>query len=220
VASMTLERNDAARGWRARGVRGTSLQIKGSADGDNMATVNLMGLGLTQNALSGTPPERVPPFMQGWETQIAIGAFGVDPATLTSPIDGWLVNWDITVNRNPNRFYGAQNNQQASQVVMGNVTVDGSLTIAASFAESLTELNNANTALKRYVQLTFGNNVLIETTLRKSVILGLPGAWRSRDLGANGSGIRFYTLNFRGVYDPTNAYSFRMLLRGTRATAF
>lgn len=218
--SMTLERNDAANPWRARGVRGNTFQIRGATDAENVATVGLMGLGMTQTALTGTPTQRTPSFMSGWETQISIGAWGADPEDELVTVDGWLVNWDWTINRNGQRFYGAQNNQQASQIPLGAFVVEGSFTVVASFAQSLTEIAASKAATKRMIRLVFGNNQVIESTFNKSVIVDLPGAWQGRDLGASGNGLRFYTLNYKSIYDPVNAYSHRMTLRNARATAF
>lgn len=216
--SMTLERDDAARPWMAAGVKGTSLQITGSADGDNMARVNLLGASMVQQALSGTPTARTPSFIRGWETKVFIDAWG---GTLgTTAVDGLVINWDVTFNRPAERIYAASNSQSAVEIPSGVVDVTASFTVRASPAQALTEWTNARTATKRLIRLEMGNNSTIETTFKRTVTLDLPMTWRSREIGGDQGGIRVYSFQGRGVYSPTDAFSYRLKLRNDRSAAF
>lgn len=217
VDSATVEWDDAARAWQAVGVRGTAIEISGSADGDNMLTFEGMASNITQQALTGTPTERVPVFHEGWETTVGIGAAGVDPTTLTA-IAAFLQSWSIRFERASERKYLANNTRTAAAVVGGEITVSGSVTVEAAAAQALTEYTNYINATRRMTRLTFGNNATIETTFKKTVWLDLPLVWTGFELAGENAGSRMYTANFQGIYDATAAYLFRAIFRNDRAS--
>lgn len=217
--SMTMEYDDGARPFQGAGLRGNSLRIAGSVQQQNMATIETIGTAMVQQALTGTPTERVPSLIEGWETKLYLDAFGATPGT--TPIDGLLINWDVRVMRNIGRKFTAWNSQGASGTPMGLFGVEASFTFEAAPSQALTEWNNARAATKRLVRLVFGNNATIETTFKKTVTLDLPGAWQSHSLGrGEDAGTRVYGFRGRYVFDPTNAFGFRMILRNARATAW
>lgn len=218
--SMTMERMDGANAWQGAGLRGNVLEITGSTGptGMNMARLDLLGTQLNQQALSGSPTERVPFFVMGWETKLFIDAFGATPGT--TAVDGFLKNWRITVNRNMDRKYLAENLNRASGVPIGRFAADFTFTFEAAKANALTEWNNARTATKRLLRLEFGNNEVIEGAFKRAVIFDLPGAWSGRSLGGEDAGTRMYEFNGRALYDPTNGFSFRSILRNSRTAAW
>lgn len=322
---MTMEYDDGARAWQGSGIQGAGFEIAGAVGPGqaNLATFDLIGLDLIISALTGAPSERIPTFMEGWETKFYLGAFGTDPATL-DPIHALLKNWRVRVARNPERKYLGNNTQSATEIVQGKLTVESDITIEAKNAQAVTEFNNWRAATKRMMRLEFGQNKQIEASptnevqtltegtamtagnytltfrgqttgniafnataaqiqaalealptigkgnvqvtgggvdtapatitfigqlagmnvpqltsnqagltgtfthatttpgvgYKRAVFLDLPGAWRSIALGESDAGSRMYRLMHRYIYDPTNAFGFRITCRGDRTATF
>lgn len=163
--AMTFEYDDGARGLQGSGLQGNSFEISGaSGPGEgNMAMFELMGTDLVISALTGSPTERVPSFIEGWETRAYIGAFGADPAAL-DPVNSFVKNWRVRYNNNMERKYLGNNTQVAEALVRGTLAIEYELTVEAKNAQAVTEFNNWRAATKRIVRLEFGQNRQIEAS--------------------------------------------------------
>jgi hypothetical protein len=218
-ASASLELDDGARGWVGTGIRGNALRITGNVRERNMANFELFGQSLVAQALTGSLPSRTPPFFSGWETKIYIGAFGADPVGFTA-VPGLLINWDINLPFNLGRKYTADNTQNASAITLGTIGSESTFTFEAIHAQALTQFTNHKNATKLSIRLEFGNNVVIEGALRKTVWIDLPGAWATKDLGGVDENTRTYEFTHRYVKDQVQGYGYRIICRNARTTSF
>lgn len=216
--SATVEWHDGARPWQAAGVRVNSLTFSGNVDGENTLAVDLFGMVMVQNALTGSLADRTPDYLEGWETSLYIDNFGATPGTTVK--NGVLKNWNVQISNNLGRKYLAQNSLNASGVPIGVLDITASFTFEAAAAQSLTEFTNWDAATKRLVRLEFGQNEVIETTYKKFVTIDLPGAWTAVGLGGEDAGTRMYEFSYQYVYDPTNAYGLQIRAQNARATAY
>jgi hypothetical protein len=218
-ASASLELDDGARQWVGLGIRGNSLRIAGNVREDNVATVDLFGTDLLAQALTSGPLARNPGFFTGQETRIYLGAFGGDPTTFTA-VPGFLINWDLNFAFNLGRKYTADNTLAATAIPSGVVGAEATFTFEAINSQALTEFTNHRNATKFTVRLEFGNNQIIEGTLKRTVWVDLPGAWLSKDLGGTDEGTRTYEFRYRYVRDNTQGFPYRITCRCSRTTAF
>jgi hypothetical protein len=218
-ASATLELDDGAREWEGAGIRATSLRFAGNVREGNTLTAELFGMDLTAAALTGALTGRQPTFYNGRETKLYIGAFGADPTGFAA-VPGFLINWDVSFNMNLGRKYTANNTDVASAIPLGVVGAEATFTFEAINAQALTQFTNHRNATKLAIRLEFGNNATIETTLKRTLWLDLPGAWRSKDLGGTDETTRTYEFRWQYVRDATMGYPFRVVARCSRTAAF
>lgn len=217
--SATMRWHDGARPWRASGLYGAKLNFKGSVEGENLLTCDLFGKALVQEALTGGLAHATPAVFEGWECALDIDAFGGVPGT--TPQVGTLLDWDVTIDNDPQRHYTADNTQQLHSITLNEIGVEATLTLLASSAAALTEFNNWVAATKRLIRLTFGDNALIGAGPDKeTVTIDLPCAWTVVDLNQESNGARAYQLKASYVYDAANAYGVQVIVTTARAAVF
>lgn len=218
LGTATVEWNDGARGLQLAGCRANTLKIAGSANGENVVTAELFGTDLTVEAITGGLPDRVPDFIEGWESKCYIDALGGTPGgTVKSDL---LINWDVTFNNNLGRKKWANNTSYYDDIIVGEIGIEASLLIEAAAAQSATEYANWIAETLRLVRLEFGQNDVISGGDKKYVILDIPGAWTAFDLGQTDAGTRAYQLSLSGIYDVVNDFGLQVKCQNARAAAW
>ena len=210
--------HDGARPWLASGVYGSKLKISGNVKESTTVSMDVMGLSLTQTALTGGFSDRTPRFIEGWETKLFIDSFGGTAGT--TQVTGTLINWDIEIDNGLAPKFYAANSNTTSAITAGEISVTAKLIFEASSATSLTEFSNWIAGTKRLVRIDFGNNELITGVHYHQVTVDIPGAWDAVDLGQTDENTRTYELSLQYVYDTTNAYGVQIRAKNTRATAY
>lgn len=214
----TAEWHDGARPWREIGVQVNSLSISGEVEGENMVTADLFGTDMSQQALTGSLTDRIPTFIEGWETKVYIDALGGTPGTT---VVGTLVkSWDISLNNNLEREYTADNTLAAADVNFGDFEVEASVVVKASTAAALTQFNNWESGAELLVRLEFGQNQVISNTYKRFVTIDIAGSWTAFDLGSDGNNARQYELSFGQIYDTALAASVQFRAQNTRSAAW
>lgn len=151
--SATAEWDDGARVWQGAGIRGNQLQIQGANDAENSVSLDLFGTNVVAGSLTGALSERVPTFMEGWQTRFYVDPFTGTPGT--TPVPGILRNWQVSNNNNLDRVYAANNTLGANRVTSGELDLTGSFTFDAYPGQALTEFNNWAAGTKRLIRLEF-----------------------------------------------------------------
>ena len=210
--------SDGARPWRVAGAYGSKLKISGNVKGENNVSLDVLGMAMTQTALTGGFSDRVPDFIEGWETRLFIDTFGGTAGS--TQVTGTLINWDIEIDNQLAQKYFAQNANTVQAITAGEIAVKAKLLFEASPAGTLTEYNNWDAATKRLVRLSFGRNVLISGSDYYEVTVDIPGAWEAVDLGQTDENTRAYEMSLQYVYDPTNTFGVQIRAINTRATAY
>lgn len=222
LASATFEWMDAANPWLISGAMVDKIQFKGSANGPHEVTATVFGKAITATTMTGALSTRTPDITEGWETKLYIDAFGGSP--LTTEVDGFLINWDVTLSANLARKYFAQNSNSLGAAPIGVLGVDATLTFEAANGQALTEYGDFNVALAsptyRVVGLSFGNNAIIASTYKTFTNIVMPGAWTAFDLGQKDSNTRCYQLKYQYVFDPTNTFGVEVICQNNRAAAW
>jgi hypothetical protein len=216
--TMTVEYYDGARAWIVNGVNVNSLQFAGNVNGENLVNAEFFARDMVTGSLATGLTERIPNFIQGWETKLYLDDFGGTPGTTVVP--GTLINWEVNFNNNMTREYFADNTQAAGDISSDTMTMDARLTFRASSSAALTEFNNWNANAKRMFRLEFGQNKVISNAFKRFVTLDMPGAWSAVGLGGNENNRRTYELNMQYVYDPTLAAGMQIRLQNTRSVAW
>jgi hypothetical protein len=172
--SATLEWDDGARGWKGLGVRGDQLTIAGAVADTNMITASLFATDVQQGSLTGSLTQRVPTFLEGWQTRLYMDAFGNAPGN--SQIPGLLRNWSVQLQNNLGRVYTADNTLATNRIVTGQLDVTAKLTFDANPSQALTEFNNWDAATKRTIRLEFvGPSAEIEAGVNEVQTLTITG---------------------------------------------
>lgn len=221
VGSLTMERDDGAVQRNALGVRVNEYTLEGSAGGDNLLTMALMGTTYPNAALTGALTDRVPTFMEGWQTNFYLDAFGGTPGTTL--ISDVLINWRVQIANNAQRKRAARNAQSASGVNLGKFAVTATLTLEAAATQVGTELTNRSNVTGRLARLEFmGPAGELGTGLysRRFVTIDLPGRWGAVNLEGEDGGTRVYEFTMHALYDPTNAYSLQIRSNNTRTAMY
>jgi hypothetical protein len=218
LASATLEWFDGARGWVGSGMRANGLTLAGNVHDENVLTVDLFGTQLAAQALTASLTDRTPDYIEGWESKLYIDNTGT--AFGTTVIAGTLLSWSVQIGNNLGRKYFADNTLAAGAVIAGEIDISASLVFEASAAQALTAFNNWDAVTRRNVRLEFGNNELIETTLKKFVTVDIPGYWTVVNLGGNADGTRTYELTLNYTYDVTNAFGIQIRAQNARTAAW
>lgn len=151
--SATIEWDDGARVWQGAGYRGNQFSIQGAANEENLVSVDLFGTDIVSGSLTGALSERVPTFMEGWQSRLYIDAFSATPGT--TPIPGVLRNWNVSNNNNLGRVYTADNTLAANRITSGELDLTASFTFDAYAARSATEFSNWAAGTQRLVRLEF-----------------------------------------------------------------
>lgn len=214
----TVEWYDGARGWEAAGAYVNKLQFQGSVNGENSVMAELFAMSLTQSTPTGSLSERTPDFIEGWETAVYIDDIGDTPGT--TQVTGTLINWDVSIENQLGRKYFAANTLNAGGIPIGELEVKAKLTFEAAPAGTLTEYDNWDAATQRLVRLEFGQNEVIDGSDKKYVMLDLPGAWESVDIGGTDEGTRTYEFNLQYIYDVTNAFGLQIIAQNARSSAW
>lgn len=216
--SMTVEENDGASVYEAHGVYGNRLRIAGNANAENLMTVDVFGKTLASGSLTGSLADRVPSFLEGWQSLVYIDAFGATPGTTVK--SALLQSWDVTIDNNLARLYTADNANSPSSVSVGELRASVQLLVLASAGQAATEFANWDAATKRLVRLMFQGATVIEGSLYPYLAVDIAGAWSVFDLGQTYENVRAYRLTLESVYDPTNSFGVRVLAQSTRTAAW
>lgn len=151
--SATLEWDDGARGWKGLGTRVDQLTIAGAVADTNMITASLFSTDVQQGSLTGSLSQRVPTFLEGWQTRLYMDPFG--SAAGTTPIPSLMRNWSVQLQNGLGRVYTADNTLATNRIVTGQLGVTAKLTFDANPSQALTEFNNWDATIKRTVRLEF-----------------------------------------------------------------
>jgi len=218
--SGTFQWDDGASAWQMSGVYANTLQIEGSAGGDNMLSAELFAKAMTQTALAGTPTDRTPNFYQGWEAKMYLETIGGTPGSTN--IASTLVNWSVTFNNNLGRKFTADNVNAMNKATLGEIDVTADLVFEAASATALAEYNHwfTDDTAGRLVRLEFGNNDILEGALKTFVKVDLPGKWTAVDISGSDAGTRTYNLTLGYKYDSVLAAGFQLLAQNARAAAW
>lgn len=219
-ASLTIERLDGANVEREVGARVNQLTVAGNVREGNAATMELFGTDVERapdfTTMTTALTERTVLPYEGWQTNLYIDALGATPGT-TQKIA--MISWNVVVNNGMGRKYLAQNTLAARRTTMGNLGVNATLMLEAAEADTVAELTNADANTPRLVRLEFVGPI-IETTIRESVWIDLPGYWAAPDTNQADEGTRAYGFPFNYVFDPTLGAGINVTLTNNRATAF
>lgn len=216
--AATLEWYDGARGWDIGGCYVNKLTFEGSVEDEATVKADIFGMNMATATPTGALSERVPDFIEGWETKLFVDAFGGTPGSTQK--SGELINWSVEIDNQLDRKYFANNTQDAGAIPIGELMISAKLTYEASSAEAASEYSNWDGVTKRLVRLDFGNNEQIAGSEYKYVTVDIPGAWSAVDLGGNDKGTRTYELSLQYIYDPTNAFGLQIRAQNARSAAW
>lgn len=216
--AATIEWYDGARGWDVGGCYVDKLNFKGSANGEAMVSADIFGKNMTIATPTGSLTERVPDFIEGWETKLYLDTFGGTAGT--TAVAGTMINWDISIENGLGRKYFADNTIAAGGITIGELEVKATLTFEAAASAAATEFANWDATTKRLARLEFGQNEVIDGSDKKFVTLDIPGAWEAVNLGGDDEGTRTYELGMQYVYDATNAYGLQIRAQNARTAAW
>lgn len=218
--SMTLERNDGSKVHRGLGVRGGSLTIEGSVDGDSMMTVDLFAIDRddTFSTLTGSLADRNPPFLEGWQTNFYIDALGATPGT--NKFTDILEDWKITLGNNMERIYAAGNTQAAIGTIPGELDLEMDNTFLAESSAAATYLTNWLAGTPKLLRYEFIGRTAIETTFFPRITVDVPGYWNSPDFNKEAGPVRAYGAPMDYVYDSTLGAGIVITCDTVRTAAF
>lgn len=172
--SATLEWDDGARQWRGLGVRADTITIEGAVSDTNMISSDLFATDVALNALTGALTERVPTFMEGYQTLVYVDAFGAAPGQTQIP--SFLRNWSVKYGNQLGRLYLAGNTLATNRITTGELMVDATLTIDAFSTQAATEFANWDAGTKRVVRLEFlGTRGSIEAAINEAQTITVTG---------------------------------------------
>jgi hypothetical protein len=218
--TWTVEYLDGANRWEGNGYQVDELTIAGSVSDENLVSCTLFGRDLAADASATTGlAQRVPTFIQGWQTRLYIDALGAAPGT--TPVSCALINWSIAHRNHLTRKYAANNSLAACAVNYGEMEVTADLMVEATSAAAIAEFTNWQNTVARMVRVEFQDETgFIELALRRFVTVDIPGNWTAYDLGQTDEGTRTYQLTLTGTYDATNGYSIQFRAQNNRAAAY
>lgn len=217
---ITIEQDDGARYWQGLGFTGDTIRIAGGVNTRNVVTVGLFGndvVDLGSSALDSLT-DRTPELIQGWETRFFADALGDTPGT--TEMAGKVATWEINVNRNRSRLYGANNSQAAVGTPSGTLEVSGNFRMLAfgTPAKTMYDAWRANTL--RLLRFHFGGNKTITSTYKKEVIVDIPCALTAVPRGNMDQNVRVYDFNWTYVRDPALGAGVKFTTQNARATLF
>jgi hypothetical protein len=215
---VTMQWHDGARAWHVAGCYGNKLRIAGNVRDETTVTVEPFALSMVPGALTSALVDRVPDFIEGWETKLYIDSFG--GTARSTAIATTLINWDVEIDNQLARKYFADNTLNAAAITVGEIAVKAKFLVEAASSQATTELSNFDGVTRRLVGLEFGQNEVISGSDKKFVTVDIPGAWEAVDLGQKDENTRAYELSLQYLYDPTNAYGLQIRAQNARSTAY
>jgi hypothetical protein len=218
VPTMTVEFDDAANVNRMSGVRVNTLEFSGDASGEMSVAVGLFGQGFTDSFGSlAALTDRVPTFLDAWQTTFAVAALGGTPAVVADT----LISWRVNVNNALSRVYTANNTQSATAINFGELDVSGNISLLASSAGAAAEMAAWAANTPRLLQIEhLGPANGIETGHRRTVRITVPVAFEAPDRGQESQGSRAYQLPFRYLYGAAEGYGIQVTLINSRTASF
>ena len=216
--SATFRYNDGAQTFIAAGMYGNQITFEGSAAGESTATVELFGKSRLSGSLTGGLAQRVPSYLEGWQSNLYIDAFGGTAGT-TQVVA--LTAWSVVLGNNLTRKYFSDGDRALNKIPIGVLDCTAQLTFEASEPATATEYTNWDTDVARLVRLEFVGPVNgIETGQRRFLTLDLPGNWTSPDLSGEGEGTREYQFSLQYRYDAVNSFGARVRAQNARTAAW
>lgn len=202
----TIEWQTALNGvwFRGNGYMVNEFTISGNANGTNRLTATLFGAGITEMdgvgsnpaAPTGLADRAYPSPLQGFEATLAIDALGATPGTTQAPL--FVVDWNFTFSRNMEREYAGSNTRNAAAVNMGMFKVSrAQITVRPARPEAMAEYKNWRNNTGRIIELTFGQNTVLDT-----------GVAEVQSLVATGATSGSFTLSFAGTNNATVPIAF------------
>jgi hypothetical protein len=216
--AATLEWDDGARAWEAGGCLVNKLKFSGNVKEETTVEAEIFAMNMGLAALTGSLTERLPDFIEGWETKLYVDALGATPGT--TQVTGTLLNWEVEIDNQLGRKYFAANTLDLGALTYGELAIKAKLTFEAAASAAATEFANWDAATERLVRLDFGNNEVIEATDKKFVTIDIPGAWDAFDLGGADENTRVYELGLQYLYDVTNAFGLQVRAQNARTAAW
>lgn len=220
--SQTWEWRAGALDWQESGVYIDTIKVTWSsaANGDTMVEYTLFGKDVVNNAITADLSTRLPVWIEGWETTVAIDNLGDVPG---STIFGTAISGDLTITNNLDRKYYANNTQATAEVPFGEFGLTGSIVIEGDTA-ALAEFDEWDAATPRLLQLVFGNSadddVISGTKLKPKVIFNIPCSYTAFDFSGTDAGTRTMKGTLQGNYDAGNAYSLEIVAVNNRSAAY
>lgn len=220
IPSMTIERNDGARLRQVTGVMVDKFSLTGSVEGTNEATFDLFGADYTTWAGPLTSlADRVPSFMEGWQSNVYLDTFGGTPGTTLVANAG--INWKVEVGNHLGRKYFAGNTLALGAITTGELDITASVTLEAAASIGPTEIANWEAETNRLLRLEFlGPADGIESGQREFVTIDLPGAWATVNFNGNDQGTRCYEFGLNYVYSTSLAAGIVVRAQSARTAAF
>lgn len=195
VASATCEYHDGAIPWIASGVMVDQLTFAGSVGAENTMSGTLFAADQVQGSLTAGLADRIPTWLEGWETRVYIDPIGDPPGTTIIP--GQVLSWNAQLSNALGRKYFADNTLRTGAVVQGQLGVTGSLALEASGPQAIAEFNHWNATDLRVVRLEFGNNAVIDVGTNEVQTVTITGT------PTGGT----FTLTFQGATTSAIAYN-------------
>jgi hypothetical protein len=217
--SQTVQFNDGAALWQAAGVQGNSFTIDGSVDGGVTFSFDLFATDIiTLGALGGTPTDRTPLYLDGWQATFWMAPFGTSTFTQFTSL---VLAYNFTFNNNLARVYTLNNSLAANRNALGLLEAGAQMTFDATSAQAATEISNWRTDVKKVLRLRFeGPANGIETGFNEFIQIDLPGAWMSPDMGGETQGVRSYQLPLTYVFDPNLAAGMKIVTQTARTALY
>jgi hypothetical protein len=220
VDTATWEFFDGYRNWQARGVLVDTLALSGVISADTKLAATLFGQEMTPNTATSPPAERLPDFIEGWEAQLFIDAYGGTPGTTNIP--GTMINWDTSIKNQATRKYFADNTTAAGAVILGELGIQSTFMLEGN-ASALAEYNFRDSATKRLIRVQLGNNRAVaggQNGATKKVMIDLPGAWTAIDLTPEDAGTKTFKFTQDYTYDVVNSFGVQVTAINSRSALY
>jgi hypothetical protein len=220
VPSATLERQDGAVIKRVTGVMVDKLGLAGDVAGENACTFGLFGgeyLDWVGPLTSLT--DRIPTFMEGWQTNVYLDA--ISGAAGTTVVANAGINWKMDYANNLGRKRWAGNTLALGALTSGIIDLTASVTLEAAAAVSAAEVAHWEAQDNRVLRLEFLGPVDgIESGQREFVTFDIPGAWSTVNFNATDEGTRVYEMGLEYVYSTVLAAGLVVRAQSNRLLAF
>jgi hypothetical protein len=218
VDTATLEWYDGYRGWMANGCKGNMLKISSTVSGDVSVAWDVWARNVVAQTITPALTDRVPLYIEGWETKLYIDNFG---GTAGTTAFAKCLSSEVTVTNNLGLKYYQANLNTVGDIPLGLMDIGCVLRVegdAAGFAE----YGNWTGIVKRLVRIEHGNNgaVLGTSALKPRTAIDIPGAWSVVDLSPEDNGTKVYQMTLVGIYDPGNGYGLQITTQTTRSAAW
>jgi hypothetical protein len=226
VDPQTYEWFDGYRAWRAFGCKMEDLKFTGDVKADTKVTGTYWARDLQNSAtvpafttMSGPLADRVPSYIQGWESKLYLDPIGAVAGTTNVPQT--MALWDVTLKNNQGRKYWADNTTAAEGIILGELGIQAGFTLEGN-AAGFQEYQNWDAGVKRLARIELGNNGanLGTTNVKPKVWIDIPGVWTATDLTPENDGTKAYKFTYDYQYDVTNAFGIQITVFSSRATAY